>query len=185
MKGTVLLAAGLGALVTVPAPRLLAQPAATPWVHIRVEEQDKPSKVSVNLPLSVVQAALRSSPETLGKHGRVQLGRHEEMSVADFRRLWTELKGAGDADLVTVEEEGQSIRVGRRGEIVEVRVEKPKGTAQAHVQVPVGLVDALLSSEGDELNIEAAIAELEKRRGDIVQVDDENGSVRIWIDEGN
>lgn len=185
MKRTVLLAAGLGALVTVPALRLLAQPAATPWVHIRVEELNKPSKVSVNLPLSVVQAALRSSPETLGKHGRVQLGRHKEMSVADFRRLWAELKSAGDADLVTVEEQGQSVRVGRRGEFVEVRVEKPKGTAQTHVQVPVGLVDALLSSDGDELNVEAAIAELQKRRGDIVQVNDENGSVRIWIDEGN
>jgi hypothetical protein len=185
VKRTVLLAAGLGALVTVPALRLLAQPAATPWVHIRVEEPKKPSKVSVNLPLPVVQAALQAAPETLGKHGRVRLGSHKDMSVSDFRRLWTELKAAGDADLVTVEEAEQTVRVGRRGDVVEVRVEKPKGAGQVHVQVPVSLVDALLSSEGDELNVEAAISELQKRRGDIVQVDDENGSVRIWIDEGN
>jgi hypothetical protein len=185
VKRTIFLTAGLAALATVPALRLLAQPASTPWVHIRVEEPRKPSKVSVNLPLTVVQAALKSAPDTVGSHGRIHLGRHQDMSVADFRRLWTELKAAGDSDLVSVEEEKEWVRVARRGDVVEVRVEKPKGTQAVHVQVPVSLVDALFSGEGDELNLEAAISELQKRRGDIVQVNDENGSVRIWIDEGN
>ena len=191
MKRAVLLAAALAAVVTVPALRLAAQTPATPWVHIRVDEPGKSSKVSVNLPLTVVQAALESAPDSLGSPGRIRLGHRGDMSVADFRRLWTELKAAGDADLVEVQDEEQSVRLARRGEIVEVRVDKNKGSLgkrggpdEVHVQVPVALVDALFSGTGDELNVEAAIAELQKRRGDIVQVSGEDGTVRIWIDEG-
>lgn len=191
MKRAVLLAAALAAVVAVPALRVAAQPSATPWIHIRVDEPSKSSKVSVNLPLPVVQAALESAPEALGSHGRVHFGRHGgDLSVADFRRLWTELKAAGDADLVEVQDEEQSVHLSRRGEIVEVRVDKnegarkARGADQVRVQVPVALVDALLSGSGDELNVGAAIAELQKRRGDIVQVSGEDGTVRIWIDEG-
>ena len=185
MKRTVLLAAGLAALVTVPALRLFAQSPATPWIHIRVDESRKASKVAVNLPLSVVEAALMAAPDTLGSRGRVRLGSHKDMSVADFRRLWKELKATGDAELVSVEEEAQSVHVARVGGIVEVRVEKPKGTDHVHVQVPVSLVDALLSGDDEELNVKAAVLELKGRRGEIVRVNDEDSTVRIWIDERN
>ena len=47
----------------------------------------------------------------------------------------------------------------------------------------VVVVDALFSGQGGELNIRAGFAELQKRRGDIVRVDDNGKSVRIWIDE--
>jgi hypothetical protein len=53
------------------------------------------------------------------------------------------------------------------------------------VEVPVSLVDALLSGEGDDVNIQAAVAELQKRRGDIVRVHDDDANVHIWIDEQN
>jgi hypothetical protein len=179
----------LSAVVAIPALRLAAQP-ATPWVHIRVDEPGKSSKVSVNLPLTVVQAALKSAPDTLGSHGRIRFGRGGgDMSVTDFRRLWAELKAAGDAELVEVQNPDESVHLSRHGETVEVRVDKHegarKGSAQeVHVQVPVALLDALLSGSGEELNLEAAIGELQKRRGDIVQVNGDDGSVRIWIDEG-
>lgn len=185
MKRTVLMAAGIAALVTVPTLGLMAQPPATPWIHVRVDESRKASKVSVNLPLTVVEAALLAAPDTLGSHGRVHFGPKGQMSVVDFRRLWKELKATGDAELVSVEEEGQAVHVGRRGELVEVRVEKPRGTEQVQVQVPVSLVDALLSGQDEELNLKAAIVELQKRRGDIVRVNDEDSTVRIWIDEGS
>ena len=45
------------------------------------------------------------------------------------------------------------------------------------------VVDALFSGEGDELNVKAAISQLQKRRGDIVRVNDETSTVRVWIDE--
>ena len=36
------------------------------------------------------------------------------------------------------------------------------------------MVDALLSGEGNELNVNAALAQMQKRRGDIVRVNDAN-----------
>jgi len=48
---------------------------------------------------------------------------------------------------------------------------------------PRPFVDALFSGDGDTLNIEDALSELSKERGDIVRVDDGETKVRIWIDE--
>jgi hypothetical protein len=48
----------------------------------------------------------------------------------------------------------------------------------------VDVVDALLSGDTGELDIRAAFAKLQNRRGDIISVHDENATVRIWIDEG-
>ena len=53
------------------------------------------------------------------------------------------------------------------------------------VEVPVSLVDALLSGEGDTVNIRAAVAELQKKRGDIVTVTEPDTTVRVWIDNQN
>ena len=42
--------------------------AQNPWIHVRVEDSGKKaSKVHVNLPLSVVQAALEVAPEKIVK----------------------------------------------------------------------------------------------------------------------
>jgi hypothetical protein len=60
-----------------------------------------------------------------------------------------------------------------------------KGGEEVRVEVPVSLVDAFLSGEGEEGNFEAAIVELQKRRGDIVRVKDDDSNVRVWIDEQN
>jgi hypothetical protein len=101
----------------------------------------------------------------------------------------------GDAELVSVESEDENVKVQRKGDLVLVLVDnKPRtdkeGKAkkrgeQVRVEVPVSLVDALLSGEGEEANIEAAVAELKKRRGDIVRVQDDESHVRVWIDDQN
>ena len=182
MKTNVTIGAGLLALALVPGARLHAE-SPTPWLHVRVEEPGKGSKVHVNLPLNVVEVALKAAPDAIGSHGRIHFGREGTgMAVADFRRIWNELKAAGDTDLVTVEDKDEHVRVARKGGVVEVRVER-KGREEVKVEVPVEVVDALFSGEGEELNVKAALAQLQKRRGDIVRVNDENSTVRVWIDE--
>jgi hypothetical protein len=198
---------GVLALALVPATGALAQTAAPAWLHVRVEEVSKASKVHVNLPMSVVEVALKATPELIEEHGKVHLGDHHGMKLADFRRMWKQLSAVGDAEFVTVESEDENVRVQRKGDLVLVYVdhkpgtkkavaEKPKaeaekseakahGAEEVRVEVPVSLVDALLSGEGDEVNIQAAVAELQKRRGDIVRVHDADSNVRIWIDEQN
>ena len=113
-----------------------------------------------------------------------------------------------------VESEDENVRVQRKGDVVMVYVdnkhgghktatakaaataEKPKAEAEkvepksfrgeeVRVEVPVSLVDALLSGEGENVNIQAALAEVQKRRGDLVRVHDTDADVRIWIDDQN
>jgi hypothetical protein len=98
--------------------------------------------------------------------------------------MWAELKASGDVDLVTVEEKDENVKVARKGDLVLVKVER-LGREEVNVEVPVSLVDALFSTEGDELNVKAALLELQKRRGDIVRVSDATSKVRVWIDEKN
>ncbi len=53
----------------------------------------------------------------------------------------------------------------------------------ANINLPVAVVDALFSSEGDNLNIAAAVGELKNLRGNIITVSEENRQIRVWIDE--
>ena len=102
MKRIVLIAGGLLALGVLPGAGAAAEP-PSPWLHVRVEEPGRQSRVNVNLPLNVVEVALRAAPEAIASKGRIHLG-HEghNLSIPDFRRIWNELKKTGDTDLVTV-----------------------------------------------------------------------------------
>ena len=206
MRKSILTGLGLAALLV---PAVAGAQTSNAWLHIRVEEAQKASKVHVNLPMSVVEAALKATPELIEEHGKVNLGGHHGMKLADFRRMWKQLAAVGDAEFVTVESEDENVRVQRKGDLVLVYVDhkpgarrrwppprsrrprprrpsaRPRGAEEVRVEVPVSLVDALLSGEGDEVNIQAAVAELQKRRGDIVRVHDADSNVRIWIDEQN
>jgi hypothetical protein len=195
MKKRMLAGVGFLALGAFYPTQAAAQAAATPWLHVRVEEAKEATKVAVNVPLSVVEAILRASPEMIEKHGQIHFGHEHGLKLADLRRVWKELAAVGDAELVTVESDDENVKVQRKGDLVQVFVdhkpkpgkegEKAKGGEQVRVEVPVSLVDALLSGEGEEANIEAAVQELKKRRGDIVRVQDEDSHVRVWIDESN
>ena len=84
-----------------------------------------------------------------------------------------------------MESEKENIRILRRGDLVQIFVENSEKGEEVTVEIPVSLVDAALSGEGDEIHIKAAIAELQKQRGHIVTVREPDTSVRIWIDEQN
>jgi hypothetical protein len=183
MRKSLLAGIGLVALVVVPVVDAQAEN-GTPWIHVRVEEPEKQSKVVVNLPLSVVEVALEAAPEMIESHGKVHLGESHGMKLEDVRKIWAELAAVGDAELVTVEDKDETVKVWREADQVHVRVEK-QGKEEVRVEVPVSLVDALLSGEGDTVNIKAAIAELRAKRGDIVTVSEPDTTVRVWIDEQN
>ena len=185
MKRSILLIPAAAALALVPASVAWAQ---TPWLHVRVEEPKKETKVHVNLPLTVVEAALSAAPEKFISNGKIHIheGKHD-LSIADMRKVWVQLKDAGNAEIVKVEGKKENVSVAREGDVIRVRVDKlgdAEGEAEeVRVEVPVAVVDALFSAEGEELNIRVALAELQKLRGDIVRVKDKDSTVRVWIDE--
>lgn len=174
--------AGTAALALGLAPTALSQP-GTPWLHVRAEEPGKKSSVAVNLPLSLVEVALKASRHEIASGGRVRIGRrHHGLEVSDLRQMWRELKAAGDAELVRVEDGDETVRVARSGDLVLVHVDR-EGKASVRVELPADVVDALLSGEGDDLDVRAALERLRSRRGDIVKVSEKDHIVRVWIDE--
>jgi hypothetical protein len=172
-------------------PSVEASAGGSAWLHIRVDDHDggksgKGSKVRVNVPLAVVEAALEAAPQKFVEKGRIKLdmGRNDhDLSLEEMRRIWKELKNAGDTDLVSVDEEDEHVTVGRKGDVVQVRVTNERDEEQVHVDVPVNLVDAMLAGDSESVDVQAVIRELRSRRGDIVRVTDKDSAVRIWIDE--
>jgi len=166
-------------------PRSLVQAQnSNPWLHLEVNENTTdPTLVKVNLPLSMVDVALSVVKDENLKSGRLKLDTHE-ISVADMRRLWSELKKSGNADFVTVEKKEESVRIARQGNFLLVRVtESGKKNSKVDLKIPFHVVDALLSGTGDELNLKAAIAAMQQNgAGEILTVHDNQTQVRIWVD---
>lgn len=155
-----------------------------PWIHIEVlEDGEEGASVKINLPLSMARIALEMAPEEVFSEGRIQID-DRDFTVDDLRKLWKELRETGDAEFVTVKDGHESVRVFRKGDRIFVQTDTDEGEDEmVRIEVPVALVDALLSGRGDELDFEAAIAALEDMdTGDIVLVRDGDDTVRIWID---
>jgi hypothetical protein len=159
--------------------------AQTPWIHVEVDESDDDaSHVKVNLPLSVVEIALEAAPEKIMHDGRIRMHHtDEDIDVDDLRRMWNELRSAPDSELVSIEKKEETVSIRRQGDQILIDVDDRDDRDTAHIEVPVAVVDALFSGEGQELNFKEAVSQLKSLRGDIVRVDDGETKVRIWIDE--
>lgn len=162
----------------------------TPWLHIRVTEAGEDgAKVSVNLPISLVQVfadiAEREIEKELsgqGSHIDIDMDDHD-IEIADIRRAWTELRNAGDAEFVEVEEGDEYVKISRTGNIILIEFNKGDADDNGRVEVPVSVVDALLDGDGERLNVRAAIdAMITASSGEIVFVQDGDTTVRIWIE---
>jgi len=158
-----------------------------PWLHIRVtEEGESGSKVSVNLPLSLIEVVADIAEQEIKKESsRFDWGDFEDhdISISDIRRAWTELSAAGDAEFVTVEEDDEMVRISRTGDNILIEFEESYGENSGRIEVPVSVVDALLSGDGEELNIRAAFDQLvATTSGEIVFVESDNTTVRVWIE---
>jgi hypothetical protein len=172
--------APLALLFTLVVP--LAGQAKDPWFHLEVREnKEEPELVKVNLPVSMLDVALKIAKDRNFHQGKIRLS-SKEISVAEMRELWGELKKAGNAELVTVEKKGETVRIAREGNFVLVKVVEGK-IPKVDLRVPVPVVDALLAGSGDELDIKAALLAMrQKNVGDILTVNDDKTQVRMWID---
>ena len=154
-----------------------------PWVHVDVTS-DGGTDMNLDLPLAAVTAMLALAPETIVQNGEFQFGSSYQVPVAAIREMWRELRDVGDVEFVTIQYEGQDVRIARAGEIILVNVSDSDGDDESvRVEIPVPVVDALLSGDGDTLNIGAAIEELSLLRGELVRVIESDNNIRIWIDE--
>lgn len=174
----------LAALLVLPAGSASAD--GDLWLHVRVDS-DRGEKVSVNLPLSLVEKAVAMIPDEHFHHGELVLddihwGHGHHLSVAELRDLWNELQASPDMTFVTLESADETVRVSKSGGYLLVDAEE-SGDTSAEVRIPVSVVDALLSGEGEELDIRAAVEALARHgEGELVTVSEDDERVRVWID---
>lgn len=152
-----------------------------PWIHVEVlENGEDGAKVRINLPLSMARIALEMAPANVFEHGRIKIDEFE-IELEDIREAWSQLKDAGDVEFVTVHEKDTTVRVFRKGNRILVHCDGDNDEL-VRIEVPVEVVDALLSGRGDEFDFDAALAALEKMDGEIVRVQDGDDLIRIWIE---
>ena len=158
---------------------------AQSWLHVQIEGGgDNQGNVALNLPLQAVGAVMAMAPDgIISTDGRLVVAEEHGVSVGDIRQAWQDIKDAGDAEFVTVRKEERTVRVARAGDQIEIRVEDVEDDETFRVDLSLALVDALLSGEGETLNVAAALDLLSTLRGDIVRVTEEERQIRVWVDQ--
>ena len=133
------------------------------WLHVRVDGHHG-EKVSVNLPLSLIEAAIPMIPDEHFRNGDLHFddihwGHGHRMSISELRELWQELKSSPDMTFVTVEDGDETVTVKKSGDYMLVDTEE-HGDSAVQVRVPLAVVDALLSGDGETIDVRAAVEAL-------------------------
>jgi hypothetical protein len=156
------------------------------WLHVAVND-DTDGTVRVNLPLTTVAAVLPLI-DTDGLHrGRVRID-DLDLDRTDVTKILKEVRKAKDGEYVTIHDGDSVVHVRKDGEFLRIQVEDRDGSGEQHVEVriPVKVLDALTSGKEGELDLLAAIEVLSGFEGqDLVTVNDDGDSVRIWIDRSS
>ena len=157
------------------------------WFHVKVTEGgDNSANVTVNLPLTLIETALKLVPDEVNEEMKVEFS-EAGIDIDDLRDFWREMRETEDATFVTVESDDATVRVAKEGDfLVAKTVESGDDGAQVDVRFPFTVIEALFNEDTDELDLSAAIRALaEYTDGDIVTVKDGDTSVRVWVDDKN
>ena len=154
------------------------------WLHVRVAEGgDDGERVSVNIPLSVVESMLPLIQIDELEGGKLNLD-IEEMEGIDLREMLVALNDAPDATFVTVESRDESVRVAKEDGYLLINVDEDRGRGEkVRVRIPLAVAEALVGNDPEQLDLMAALQTLQEFDGeDLVRVESDDELVRIWID---
>ncbi len=160
--------------------------AADSWIHVKVENQADEELVTVNLPFSMLHAAVAMIPADVKADGEIAID-DLDMDWDELMTLWSEIKNAPEATFVTVETRDEEVVVKKAGEFVLIKTtERSEDGADVDVKFPLTVVDALLSGAEGTFDFAAAIDALAAYGpGELVTVRDGDETVRVWIDDSN
>lgn len=162
----------------------VASAASNQWVHVHIENPSNQEKVKMNIPIALVETMMPLIEEKGVERGVIRL--HEkDMSVKELRSMWKQIRAQGDNEFLSVENRDGSFHVFTKGGFLLVQPDN-HSRKNIDIRIPLAVVDAMLSGEGEELNLTAAIHAL-KDSGvrDIITVKDDDKTVHVWIDESN
>lgn len=161
------------------------QAASKEWLHVRVQALSEAAEtVKINIPLSVVETMLPLIEEKAIENGRIHLD-NKDISTAELRKIWKAVKDEGDTEFVSVEKKGENVRIFTHSNFLMVQSDKDS-SKKVNIKIPLAVVDAMLSGSGEGLDLVAAVQAL-KQSGvrDIISVQDEKNTVRVWIDDNS
>lgn len=153
------------------------------WVHVRIlEEGADGDRVSVNMPVQTIATMLPMIESEDLKEGRIRIDGHE-IDGRDLRALWQSIQDAGDGEFLTVDTKDEKVRVAKKGALLFVECEDDAEGDRVDIQIPIAVVNALLSGPEDQLDLLAGLQALETHGREIqVTVNDEHTAIRIWVD---
>jgi len=163
-----------------------AQPAQPErWLHVRVDNQAaKGEMVRINVPLSLAEKVLPTIHNDRLHDGKVAI-KQANVNGVDLRALLDAVRTTRDGEFVTVQGTNGEVRVVKQVGylMVHVRENTEDAKKRVEIRVPLTVVDALLSSGTNDLDLVAALRAL-GQHGDteLVNVKDQNSAVRIWLD---
>ena len=153
------------------------------WLHVQVEGEDDDTRpLAFNAPPRAVGALVAMAPdEIISPDGRLTVAEKHGVSLSDIRAMWQEIMAAGDSEFATFQRADRTFTAARVGDRVQARV--GDGGENMRLDLSVVVVGALLSGDGETLNLVAAIDQLDEFRGDIVRVTEDTRQIRVWVDE--
>jgi hypothetical protein len=150
------------------------------WIHIHVKD-GKDGNVSINLPVSMVEKMAKNITTSTEGESKLRFN-DEDITVAELRDMWSDLRRQPDATFITVDDTHSKVRVAKRGGYLIVRSRDKQ--EEVEMKIPGTVVDALLSAPGERLDVAAAMRALARHgEGELVTVSGTGETVRIWVDE--
>lgn len=164
--------------VLVAAALLAPASASQKWFHIRVVEGGEDGeRVFINLPMDLIHDLLPMiQADSLGR-GRFHIDGHENIN---FKQIWASLRTAEDGEYITVQDPDENVRVAKQGDHLIVKVVGKDENVDIRIRTAV--IDAMITPEGNELDLQAGLDALSEEEGDLLTVQSEDENVRIWID---
>ena len=156
--------------------------ASSGTVHVRVSRPGSPDEdVSVDVPFALARALVTMAGQQAIDSGKIEYS-GTDLSLTDLRTAWGALK-LSKGEPVTVRKNDQTLSFSLRKDVLALAVTGRAGAEDVHVEVPAKAIDALLSGQGNTMNVAGCLDALERVRGtDVIRVSDGESRIRIWID---
>ena len=152
------------------------------WLHVRVQDHDDDGEyVAVNVPLELVGALIPTIETDEFRGGRIVID-DDDFEEIDLRAALKALRDTPDGEYVTVRSRDENVRVAKERGFFLIDAEDDDGE-KVRVRMPLKVVDAMLGSRRNEIDLMAALDVLaDSGNGDLVTVESDDSSVRVWID---
>ena len=178
---------------TPPAKPAPSATSATPekgerWLHVRVISTDGGGEtVRINVPLELAEKVLPAVNHDRLHNGKLRID-SSDVNDVDLHAVMDAVRTAKPGEYVTVRCDANDVRVAKEGNHLIIHALDKGGSkkSQVEVQVPMKVIDALLSAGKDELDLVAALHAL-GAQGDteLVSVKDSENTVKVWLDSKN